>query len=610
MKSRSLALSFIGLIFAACGAIDPADMAADDPAGAAAGETIGQTTEPLVAPSGITALPAFPFHYFPVEISNVNSAKCLDVFRNETADGTKVQQWTCHGGKNQTWFMIHRGGNMYQIRAGHVGNKNLHVAGDNMQDGALLTIENQVADDQIFGVRLQSDGSYEIVSAQSGKCVDVPWWSTDDGKQIQQVACNGSTAQHWHIKKRDSSFNLIAKHSEKCVDVYGASAADGANVQQYPCAKAENQGWYMRDAGISNGTQYWSIVSKGSGKCLDVYKYGTDNGVNVQQWTCHGGDNQKWSVTDNGDGYVTIKNKNSGRCLDVSGVSKTDGANIQQWGCTGRGNQSWFISNYAERHLQVVQVTDDLGAGAVETTYVPLHVDRVNQIFGRYGVRLVYDPATDLNTVSSNTLYNLADDGKPSYDTTSLEIPYGPCPAPGAASLETRMSCARKYAAQWPDKVVVFTRPGGGFSSGFMPFIAIGRMASSADKQCGGAVPDVFWLAHEYGHHVGLAHPFVEADNRAAASAAFQAAGDDVNYFDGDRLSDTAPEPFLSGMGEAEKCIGAVMPTATVTIDGTTGPVPFTISPNNVMDYYYNDVETMTAQQAAITRATSWARGW
>jgi len=40
----------------------------------------------------------------------------------------------------------------------------------------------------------------------------------------------------------------------------------------------------------------YHIVSKHSGKCLDVSGWQTDNGVPIQQWSYHGGDNQKWKL--------------------------------------------------------------------------------------------------------------------------------------------------------------------------------------------------------------------------------------------------------------------------------------------------------------------------
>jgi glucosylceramidase len=34
---------------------------------------------------------------------NAGSNKCLDVIGNSTADGARLQIWTCTGGANQRW---------------------------------------------------------------------------------------------------------------------------------------------------------------------------------------------------------------------------------------------------------------------------------------------------------------------------------------------------------------------------------------------------------------------------------------------------------------------------------------------------------------------------
>jgi glucosylceramidase len=39
---------------------------------------------------------------------------------------------------------------------------------------------------------------------------------------------------------------------------------------------------------------WFRLVASHSGKCLDVYGAGQQNGARVIQWNCHGGPNQRW----------------------------------------------------------------------------------------------------------------------------------------------------------------------------------------------------------------------------------------------------------------------------------------------------------------------------
>ncbi|MCX9073109.1 MAG: RICIN domain-containing protein [Candidatus Methanoperedens sp.] len=41
---------------------------------------------------------------------------------------------------------------------------------------------------------------------------------------------------------------------------------------------------------------YYAIIAKHSGKCLDVAGESQEPGANVQQWDCHGGNNQLWKL--------------------------------------------------------------------------------------------------------------------------------------------------------------------------------------------------------------------------------------------------------------------------------------------------------------------------
>jgi hypothetical protein len=103
------------------------------------------------------------------------------------------------------------------------------------------------------------------------------------------------------------------------------------------------------------GFGYYQIVSKYSGKCLDVdiSKAPYANGTKVQQWDCLGlkQANQLWqlvSIKDDlgqGKGYFQLVAKHSGKCLDVdiSRAPDGNGTKVQQWECLGarQANQLW-----------------------------------------------------------------------------------------------------------------------------------------------------------------------------------------------------------------------------------------------------------------------------
>lgn len=130
---------------------------------------------------------------------------------------------------------------------------------------------------------------------------------------------------------------LAARHSGKCLDVADNSSADSAAVVQWTCNGGLNQQWRLTDA----GSGYVTVVAQHSGKCLDVANASTAAGAYVNQYYCNGGTNQQWQPQDQGNGYVRLVARHSSKCLDVTGATASDGARLIQWDCGSGANQQF-----------------------------------------------------------------------------------------------------------------------------------------------------------------------------------------------------------------------------------------------------------------------------
>jgi PKD repeat protein len=113
--------------------------------------------------------------------------KCVDVSGSATADGTKIQLWTCNGTGAQSWTPT--GGTLRAL----------------------------------------------------GKCMDVSGGGTADNTRVQLWTCNGTGAQNW----TPAGGTLVNPQSNKCLTPQANGTTDGTQLVILPCSGAANQRWTL-----------------------------------------------------------------------------------------------------------------------------------------------------------------------------------------------------------------------------------------------------------------------------------------------------------------------------------------------------------------------------
>ncbi|WP_433788683.1 endo-1,4-beta-xylanase [Actinoplanes sp. CA-252034] len=126
-----------------------------------------------------------------------------------------------------------------------------------------------------------SGDARRILGAQSGRCVDVPSASQNNGTRVQLYDCNGQTNQQWTL----TASRQLTVYGNRCLDAAGSG--NGAAVQIYSCNGQTNQQWNVNENGTITGVQ--------SGRCLDVW--GSANGQQIQIYDCNGQANQRFSLS-------------------------------------------------------------------------------------------------------------------------------------------------------------------------------------------------------------------------------------------------------------------------------------------------------------------------
>jgi glucose/arabinose dehydrogenase/PKD repeat protein len=118
----------------------------------------------------------------------LGSGKCVDVAGAATADGTKIQLYTCNATAAQSWT--------------------------------------------VTGATLRA----------LGKCLDVNGGGTADGTLVQLWTCNGSGAQNWAAQ---ADGTLRNPQSAKCLTPTGNGTADGTQLVISTCTTSASQRWTL-----------------------------------------------------------------------------------------------------------------------------------------------------------------------------------------------------------------------------------------------------------------------------------------------------------------------------------------------------------------------------
>ncbi len=118
----------------------------------------------------------------------------------------------------------------------------------------------------------------------SGRCVDVPGFSTTNGTALDLWDCNGGGNQSWNWTAGEQ----LTVYGNKCMTIGGDGSSAGSPVIITDCTGAPNQAWEL------NGDM--SVISVGHPElCLDAAGAGTGNGTPVDVWFCNGQANQQWT---------------------------------------------------------------------------------------------------------------------------------------------------------------------------------------------------------------------------------------------------------------------------------------------------------------------------
>jgi beta-N-acetylglucosaminidase len=239
----------------------------------------------------------------------------LDVYNNETTDGTNIELWTKHDGFAQKFYLRSlgaAGGDTYTI--------------ESASSGKLLTVSGT-------NVVLRSYASANDTPSDYQKWVTIP---VGNGRfQLRNVATNKMLGS-------------------------GSSSKKGANISVENSSAHATQQWAFKSTDPLPEGLYFFESAKYPGYVFDVPESSKVRGTQIELYAKHDGANQQFMVKALGDGSYRLTNLSSAKALDVSESKLTVNGTgkVVQWDVTTSANQRWYFEYVSKGNYRIVSVLE------------------------------------------------------------------------------------------------------------------------------------------------------------------------------------------------------------------------------------------------------------
>ena len=134
-------------------------------------------------------------------------------------------------------------------------------------------------------------------------------------------------------------YTITSKLSGKAVTACGES-----EVRMFEPTEEDRQQWKL----VAADTGAYRLISKTTGKALDIMLAGENDGAQLHQWKEDiSAPTQSWVLEQTQDGSYKIKSAVSGKCMDIVDISMQDDARLQIWEDLDGENQKWMLNALA-----------------------------------------------------------------------------------------------------------------------------------------------------------------------------------------------------------------------------------------------------------------------
>ena len=251
---------------------------------------------------------------------------------------------------------------VYEIRTAMRTDLAVTVPGNAVNDVTLCLDRAAQAAGQKFVVTPLGGGLYSIVSASSGRSLDIPSASTQSRTAVSQHRRNQSAAQQFYIRRGpDNTCTITPSHTDKPVGIRTCSPVRGQALEICHYRESSSQFFVLEkteemlpesavvmihSAADDSLVLTMASASAGNGVALRLDKAASDK-ASLQRFT----------ISHLADGWF-ITPVSTFKALDVKGGVMSDRTGIQQYTWNGSAAQNWLLQSDGSGCFKIASAKD------------------------------------------------------------------------------------------------------------------------------------------------------------------------------------------------------------------------------------------------------------
>ena len=288
--------------------------------------------------------------------TKLDNSKIFDMHEASKESGTRLELFKDVNGKHQRFEIRILEDGYYNITAVHSG---LLVTADGNK-----ICQSEPMDDmnQKWRIEKNSDGSYTFYLAGTTKCMDIPESKAVNGIGVDVFEHHGGNNQRFILENvpeisedmqpeegqpavlETGVYRISTKlDSSKIFDMHWASKESGTRLELFENNGGRHQQFVIN--ALEDG--YYSIMAMHSGLSL------TAVGNKVCQANPTGDTNQKWRIEKNSDGSYTLYLADTTKCMDIPNSQAINGIGVDVFEYHGGNNQRFILDRVPENPSEI-----------------------------------------------------------------------------------------------------------------------------------------------------------------------------------------------------------------------------------------------------------------